>query len=186
MVSVILIIKMNKELIHYSKEPFELEIITDYPQRGDLKPNGFWVSIENKDKNFFDWEDWCQEEEFYLEGLRHKYSIKLSENSNILELTSNEDMHVFQKTYMTTDKPYKFSHISLKDIEIIQWDKIADSYQGVFIYPYHHSFRKSNGFGWYYGWDCSSGCIWDLSIVESINKIEEERKWIQKNGYINP
>ena len=151
------------KLFHYSKDPFELEVITDYPQKGDMKPNGFWISIENKQKDFHDWYDWCKSEEFYLEGLKYRYSIEINKDARILEVITHDDMAEFQKRYGMTE--YR-----------IDWKLVAESYQAIFIYPYKWELRLQDGFSWYYPWDCSSACVWNLDIIKEI-KLDKEYKY---------
>ena len=51
---------------------------------------------------------------------------------------------------------------------MIQWDRVAERYQGIVITPYIWSRRLEPETHWYYPWDCASGCIWDGEAVESI------------------
>ena len=151
------------ELAHYSKKKFNLEIITDYPQRNAMKPNGFWLSIENKEKEFYDWYDWCKSEEFHLTGLKHRYSIKIKDNAKVLELVTNEDVVEFHREYAVSD--YR-----------VEWDRVTKLYQVIFIYPYKWDLRLDEEVSWYYTWDASSGCVWDLSVISSIT-LDKEYKY---------
>ena len=155
------------ELVHYSEKKFTLDIITDYPQTRDMKPNGFWLSIENKEKEFYDWSDWCKSEEFHLEGLKYRYSIEINDNAKVLELITNEDVVKFHKEYAVSC--YR-----------VEWDRITKLYQAIFIYPYKWDLRLDGEISWYYTWDCSSACIWDLSIVNKI-KLDKEYKYEPRN-----
>lgn len=42
----------------------------------------------------------------------------------------------------------------------IDWKAVAKEYDGIEIDPYQYERRFSEGFLWYYGWDCASGCVW--------------------------
>ena len=168
-------ILFNMELIHYTKEPFTLAP-REYQQRHDdfMKPNGLWFSIENKEEDYYGWKEWCEDSEFRLEALEYKYLIQLADNAHILELTNLVDMFRFNKEYsipenITWDRSNKllYEPTAYK----IKWNEIRAKYQGIFIYPYHYELRLRNDFTWYYGWDCSSGCIWDLNAIKEIKKI---------------
>lgn len=51
---------------------------------------------------------------------------------------------------------------------LIDWRRVAESYQGIVIAPYVWARRHHLASGWYYAWDCASGCIWDSAAVAAI------------------
>ena len=155
------------KLAHYSEKKFTLDIITDYPQKGDMKPNGFWLSIEDKENDFYDWSDWCKSEEFHLTGLKHRYFIEIDKDAKVLELVTNNDVIKFHEEYAIAT--YR-----------IDWNRVAKFYQAIFIYPYKWSLRLDGEVSWYYTWDCSSGCIWNLNIVNKI-ELDKEYKYEPRN-----
>ena len=55
---------------------------------------------------------------------------------------------------------------------IIDWHAVAQAYAGIEIAPYCWSLRFEYEFLWYYGWDCASGCVWELSAVR-VGQCEE-------------
>lgn len=52
----------------------------------------------------------------------------------------------------------------------LDWPAVVSLYQGIVITPYQWSLRHK--LTWYYGWDCASACVWDLSAVESVGELE--------------
>ncbi len=54
----------------------------------------------------------------------------------------------------------------------LEWDKVKDKYQGIIIAPYQWECRLALETCWYYGWDCASGCIWDLDCIKEFIKQE--------------
>jgi hypothetical protein len=50
----------------------------------------------------------------------------------------------------------------------IDWNKVSKSYKGIQINYYSNKHRLD--MLWYYGWDCESGCIWDISCIKNIKK----------------
>jgi hypothetical protein len=48
----------------------------------------------------------------------------------------------------------------------IDWARIQEQYGGLIIAPYQWSVRLD--FLWYYGWDCASACLWDLTVIQSV------------------
>jgi len=58
----------------------------------------------------------------------------------------------------------------------IDWEAVAKRYTGIEIEPYNWERRNSgpnNNYSmsmlWYYGWDCASGCVWELDALVSFN-----------------
>ncbi len=147
---------------HYSEKLFELDKGFNYKEchKDNLfflkyKPQGLWISIDDA------WEEWCKEEEFALERLKYRYQVNISSQANIIKIESAQQLSEF------TDK-----YILLNDDFFIDWEKVAKDYQGLVIDPYQWKCRCEPKTFWYDGWDCASGCIWDLNAIESI-KLEE-------------
>ena len=135
-----------------------------------MKPTGFWVSIEHPTEDYFGWKDWCQSEEWNQDGLQYKAIINVDPEASVLELPTIQDMYRFNKDYgvLEEDRRMRNPWSNSNDLMYIDWDQVYEKYSGIFIYPYHHTLRLENNFMWYYGFDCSSGCIWDLSIVTGV------------------
>lgn len=55
----------------------------------------------------------------------------------------------------------------------IDWLAIYRKYQGIIIEPYLWSFRSA--WHWYNAWDCASGCVWDVSTIESFELVEKKQ-----------
>ena len=123
-----------------------------YVQKTCVKPRGFWYSVDG------DWETWCSSEmPGWLKGV--KYKVILTPKIRLLKLTKLVDIERFNREYrinILPDEKYK--------LYVINWLKVARKYDGIEISPYCHELRfKLN---WYYGWDCASGCIWNLKYVK--------------------
>jgi hypothetical protein len=150
------------KLIHYCSEKFTLKP-REYNQK-DLpyhaKPHGFWVSVEG----IQDWKSWCEEEKYNLGNLLISYEIVLKEDAKILHLNSAKEILSFSKKY----KKERAKHISE-----INWNLVKSEYQGIIIAPYQWDCRFTLGTAWYYGWDCASGCIWDLTCIDEFKLIED-------------
>lgn len=50
-------------------------------------------------------------------------------------------------------------------IEAIDWPRLSLKYKGIEITPMISDRRFTT---WYYGWDCESGIVWDISAVKAI------------------
>lgn len=148
-------------MVYSSSEEFKLGDVA-YLQYNHFKPNGLWVSVEGFEEDI-NWKDWCEAEEFRLEHLKYAYEIILKPDHNLLILTSPAQLQEFTENYKGELIP------GLRSIDIIQWGLVAQKYTGILIAPYQWSCRFEPGLFWYYGWDCASGCIWDLRVIKSIN-----------------
>lgn len=142
---------------HYSDSP-HLELIQrDYVGRMQtrdpelFKPCGTWVSVGSS------WEEWCRGNNFRVDQLKYKYEIKFKRDANIL-LADNEET-------------IKAIHTLCRGTNCIRnWDLLTDHCQGVIFAPYFYHLRWK--YNWYSGLDCESGCIWDMTTIESIKLVE--------------
>lgn len=154
-------------LRHYSAAPIK-EPIRSTPQL-DVeyywpKPSGFWVSVDNHPDQLDEpmgWADWCRAEGYGLRALECQHDVALAPNARILLLTGARDIDAFTRTYGKTLSLHSRGNY-------IDWRKVAKKYQGIVIAPYIWSRRLHDSTGWYYGWDCSSGCIWDAAAIASV------------------
>jgi len=148
------------KLVHYSaNEIKELKNDYKYPNKScfycRMKPLGLWVS----DDDDYGWRQWCEKNDFCLENLQYSYEIELKEKANILLLKSEEDILHFTAKYKIED-----SH---PQIDGILWQKVKDDYEGILITPYRNELAYHLQSDWYHGWDCASGCIWDITSIKT-------------------
>lgn len=155
------------KLIHYTSKKTDLDFqrkyVDDFEKNATLKPTGLWVSVKGED----DWKWWCEEIE-WDNRITHAYEVKTKENANILYLKSPFELHEFTKQYLGDHGLPEITKINL----YINWSKVKKEYQGIIIVPYQWSCRFD--LMWYYGWDCASGCIWDLSCIEEVKPVKSE------------
>ena len=164
------------KLFHYSERKvntlqydFYEKFKDHWPEDGSMKPCGLWVSVEESEDDY-SWFDWCKGEQFRLESLKYKYSVKLAKDIKILHLQTPEDINKFSIQYAAND-PFDFGRASIFNrsneyVYSICWRKVKAEYDGIIISPYQWTCRLSSGASWYYPWDCSSGCIWNLDKVK--------------------
>lgn len=152
------------KFIHYTSEPLvELNSIC-YIQNGIIKPNGLWFSVEGF-KDDTNWFDWCCIEEFRLENLKHRNELILDTKS-ILWLDTPESI-----AHLTTH--FSVAYPPLDRVGFcIDWGLISKLYDGIIIAPYQYCMRFSHQDFWYYGWDCASGCVWNLERVRLKSTIQ--------------
>ncbi len=153
------------------------------------KPIGLWVSVEDGNS----WKDWCEDQKFRLEGLKYQYEVTIFSSPNILKLETTDSILQFSKEYFWDPSEWmrtvlvksgqQVPEIFTPDFEYrpaIRWDLVKEKYQGIIVAPYQCSCRLDLWTQWYYGWDCSSGCIWDLSVIKDFKLIHVDHT-IDKN-----
>lgn len=144
------------KLYHYSDKIINDLDINYLYQDHYIKPKGFWISVDGPN----DWREWCESEDFHLERLKFKHEIILNKNSNILHLKNDNEIIKFNEDYSIGDMRL-YNHK-------IKWDELRNEYGGILIVPYSFNLRLDINHHWYYGWDCASGCIWDISSIDKI------------------
>jgi len=160
-------------LIHYSAKPLErIWSITIDDQKvfrnGVHKPRGLWVSVEGEQ----DWKEWCEAENWGLNRLACAAEIILAPQANVLHLSSETDLDRFHKEFATVLFRYGKG---LGEYTAIQWPVVAAKYDGVIIAPYIWSRRRGGAVSdWYCGWDCASGCIWNVDAIADFKLIEQQ------------
>lgn len=169
------------KLIHYTNEKFSLEP-RKYEQSElswQAKPNGLWFSVEGPN----DWKWWCLAESFNIQNLVVSYEVKLKEDAKILHLKSADEVLNFSKLYPYLKKQWDNPEgRRICGTYEIDWDKVKPQYQGIIISPYQWNCRMSQKSCWYYGWDCSSGCVWDLDCIEEFKLKEKENNEINRTS----
>jgi len=160
------------KLIHYSDkiiEKIEDRSYTETNREWYAKPSGFWFSVEGEECGI-NWREWCKQEDFYVECLKNPHEILLKENAKIIHLKTPNEIIEFTKKYPFLREQWNnVQGRRLCRSYELDWDKVKQEYQGIIISPYQWACRLSNDTVWYYGWDCSSGCIWDISCIKEFS-----------------
>jgi hypothetical protein len=126
------------------------------------KPDGLWLS----DESDTGWKPWCDSERWNLDGFKHLHLIECDISKWLIINTPNK-LTRFTKKYLSTSDfglPY------------IDWQAVKAKYAGIIISPYQWEHRHNPKTSWYYGWDCASACVWDLSTIISVKKQVLPRK----------
>ncbi len=150
----------TETLLHYSRKPIAL--VAPATQRGDCrgdKPYGFWVSVEGE----YDWRSWCEAEGYGCPADALCYRTRLARRASILRLDC-----VDQLLHFTS----KYKRGKCCGTRKINWARVAKEYDGIIISPYQWDLRYWDTVGWYWSWDCASGCIWGKGAVSSIKLLE--------------
>jgi hypothetical protein len=86
------------------------------------------------------------------------------DDANLLQIDNRDELIAFTEEYRHTDQ--RRAWIDDADTLNINWEKVADKYDGIEINPYIHSCRLSDATRWYYTWDVASGVCWDTWSVK--------------------
>lgn len=149
-------------LIHYSSEPLTKVYSREHSAQGSgaYKTPGLWVSAEGDD----DWVAWCRSESWGLETFKHATEIVLAPSANVLHLAGESALDDFTEKFSGDGSPIWH--------RTIDWLAVRAKWQGLIIAPYVWSRRLADHTGWYYGWDCASGVIWDAAAVGELRSAE--------------
>lgn len=186
-------LKLPTKLYHYSDHVIEKLDSREYTySTHDLlvksKPTGLWFSVEDfEDDDDQTWKTWCIQEDFNLEYLTKKHKITLKQDAQILHISNLNEFNAFEESFITVQaniicsiengrRIFSIKEKSFQEYSI-DWIRVIMNFQGIIIAPYLWE-RRLGGFlpcnwysNWYYGWDCASGCIWDINCIESFTAI---------------
>ena len=157
---------MQMKLTHYSSDKiYDLDKRNYHKNhfKNPSKPNGIWFSVEGG----YGWKEWCIDEDFRLESLIYKHDIILKKECSVIILSNPKDIFDFSDRFQSrhlSKETFLFSEWTPPSQ--IDWLKVEEEYQGIIITPYQPECRFSPKSSWYYGWDCASGCIWDINAIE--------------------
>ena len=141
---------------HYS-DLKKLDFRKEYDHRKWFKPSGLWFT----DNTEYSWEKWCLCERYAVDRLKYNFLLKIEDTSNLLIINNDKQFKAFEEEFIdNTNDDYYLSRYP-------KWDVVREKYKGIIIMPYFSQFRYND---WYYPWDCSSGCIWDTSILKVVNR----------------
>lgn len=150
-------------LSHFSAGAFRLDKGRAYKQVSpphNLKCKGLWLSDESTEHG---WKWWCEGNDFALDRLAVETKFRC-DTSRWAVLTDNHAIREFHWNYAKEVFP---------GLRYIDWPAVAGRYAGILISPYSWELRLAHDFLWYYGWDCASACVWDLSTIEEESKEEK-------------
>ena len=114
-------------------------------ENGRPKPRGLWYGVG------FGWLDFTISNftSFYDKN-KNVSVFEFDVNSvNLLRITNFDELTAFDKEYCDSTERYRNP----------DWGRLAKEYDGIEISPYIYKGRFK--ILWYWGWDVTSGCIWN-------------------------
>ena len=101
--------------------------------------------------------------------------------TNMLVLRTPEQIIEFNEEYGSVPEWANDKSLSrITRSHYIDWPRITEEYNGIEINPYQWSLRHE--LMWYYGWDVSSGCIWNPESIIDFKEIK--RVTFKRKGYM--
>ena len=145
---------------HYTPSPdLVLDRSRTYVSARADKPHGFWISPVTDG-----WRAWRESASWGIPDTEYVYRVTFAPNANLLTLTAGDvwDLHhQFPRGRMDEVMPF-YPHYERHP----SWETIMERYDGVLIPEYHWQCRME--VDWYHGWDCASGCIWNLNAIADV------------------
>jgi hypothetical protein len=150
------------EFFHYTKDPdLAIDVNREYKTRR-IKPSGFWVSVGDA------WKEWCEEEEFHPERLEHVYGVDI-DMSGFLTVNDRETITALYEEF--PDAGNDSPKVSIGTF--VDWGAAASRYAGLLFSPYDKWLNDWRDLPiWWYGLDCASAVVFDLTAIKSLEKRE--------------
>lgn len=153
-------------LQHFTDRPFTLDTTRVYQQLGCGftfdKPRGLWVSVAGP----ADWPTWCRGEDFHVDSLRHVADIELAADHRVRVITTVAELDGFTRAYQAPPSP-RLHRLTPG----IDWHQVTRDHDGLIVatWLYDWSWTLSDDpRAWLWGWDCTSGCIWNLDAIATV------------------
>ena len=121
-----------------------------------FKPDGLWLS---DDSNNNGWIAWCKEQNNgWIRG--HNIWEVLVDTRRLLKISRSPEN--VPKKYLIPHPGFRPGSKQL----CVDWKQLkADGYAGFWVDDYKGVFVDHI---WWYGWDCDSAVVWDLSVVVQV------------------
>lgn len=142
-------------LVHFSTVPLgDLKSVADQAKARTYKPHGFWLSDEDAEQS---WSKWCTDDDYGLGAVTTTFDLVAGHN--VLILSTASDLRDFTADFSRGTERYHAD---------VDWQGVADKYQGMLITPYQWTLRLDSTVNWYYPWDCASACVWDVAALRRV------------------
>src|ERR1700731_546804 len=158
-------------------------------QHAFLKPFGLWLSPATEDG----WLAYCQHGDF-LSRIHYAVEITLKPRARILRITDRAGIE--RLTEKHGGSPFTFAKMPALEairggtmpaetlawldqldaimpdevVMSIDWPTLSKRYDGVLIAPFVYECSRNHRAGWYYAWDCASGCVWHPRAIATLGE----------------
>ncbi len=147
---------------HYDKQRLERAVTSDKKYRRLDKPNGLWASpIDAK----YGWKEWCENEEFRLEGLEESFEFTLSPEAKILRIEKLSDA----TDYFIADRRIDYANTLITTVYSLNLPLIYDRYDAMEVIL-SNDWQTFHDINIFYTWDVDSICVWNPDIIVKVKE----------------
>ena len=146
---------------HHQKRRWDFDPRRRYAQAEDfsdsrwqLKPHGLYLSVEEGPRD--GWWNWCGDENHHS-GDRWRTALRIDVDGLLVVRHPSEAQEYVRN--------FKLS-AGLDGYDYIDWRAVARDCGGILVMDYRNCPDDDPSVippTWWYAWDCSSACVWDLS-----------------------
>ena len=130
------------------------------PSKIGYKPIGLWYGFGTS------WIDFIRGEMPHRET-EHVFKIEIENDPDtIIKIDDDKLFLWFSKKFKDPENEGKFGNHK------INWPEVTKKYKGIEFPKYFSEYRMDHDHSWYYPWDIASGCIWDLSAIKNVTKLQ--------------
>lgn len=152
---------MYQRLHFTNKEKINLNKIYKNNKEYFYKPLGLWYSLNTE------WQDWCIYNNYEINKLKNIFELEI-DDLNILKIKNAKEFIKYNIISFIGAENYKYyifnkTILNYDGFEIINYKEIYLNNSNNFYKFKLHIFIS--------GFDCSSGCIWNLNCIKNIKKI---------------
>jgi hypothetical protein len=150
---------------HWAEKPVILDrarIYTPNPERPYRKPVGLWFDVDGE------WQDHCEGNELWSRP-RVPHRVTLVPGANLIRLATPQDVLEFTETWSRAGAD------AWMDTDAIDWPAVQKHHDGILAVPFFGSFAflhlpQPRICSWYWLWDVSSGCVWNLKAIATFKR----------------
>jgi hypothetical protein len=95
----------------------------------------------------------------------HVFKIEI-DTSNVLIIKDEKSFLEFSNKYKDPENEGRFGNHK------INWPEVTKIYKGIEFPEYFSKYRGDPEHDWYSNWDIESGCIWNLTAIKKIDKLQ--------------
>ena len=122
------------------------------------KPIGLWYGFGTS------WIDFIRAEMPERET-QHVFKIEV-DDFELVDIDRDKIFLWFSQRFKDPQKEGRFGNYK------VDWPEVTKKYKGIEFPIYFDKYRGNPDHDWYSSWDIASGCIWDLSAIKKVEKLQ--------------
>lgn len=131
----------------------------------ELKPRGLWLSVPEGPRD--GWWNWCEREAFH-KGRRWRTPVEV-DVGRLLVVRHPREVEPWTRNWKIREES--------PGLDWVDWRAMGEAHAGLLVEDYVSWPEDDFAQGvisptWWYAWDCSSACVWDLSAARVAGRPE--------------